>query len=208
MSATLTKARHTGPQEAREASTALPPAQIYPARVRLTTKLAELERALADLEDYRGKAARAECDEQEALDNVKLSESEAALAISRAQNVKSIYASRTKNKEVALTTLSGELAKAINETAGELRGLVNAEVQRCREIIGARVLEALEAVDSPHRAPILAEMLQFSGPIQRVQRLTPPYQTATVGNNEALVQTAKDVLSKFGIAVTAAGETL
>jgi hypothetical protein len=205
---TLARAPRAGAQASQTASVELPTAQIYPARIRLTAKLSEFERALADLEDYRGKAARALCDEQEALESTKLSESEAALAISRSQNVQSIYASRTANKEKAIVTLSSELATAINATAGELRGLVNQEVARRREIIGARVLEALEAVDSPHRAPALAEMLQFSGPIVRVVRLTPAYQITTPGNNDALMQTAKDVLSKFGIAVAAAGENL
>jgi hypothetical protein len=205
---TLTKPRPGGAQEAREPSNALPPAQIYPARIRLTAKLSEFERALADLDDYRGKAARAAIDEQEALDSTKLSESEVALTISRSQNTKSVYASRTANKEKAIVALAAELANAINATAGELRGLVNAEVARRREIIGARVLEALEAIDNPHRAPVLAQMLEFSGPIVRVLRLTPAYQITTPGNNEALMQTAKDLLSKFGIAVAATGENL
>jgi hypothetical protein len=205
---TLTKPRPGGPREALEPSNTLPPEPIYPARVKLASKLSELEHALANLDDYRGKAARAAIDEQEALDNVKLSESEAALAISRAQNVKSIYASRTQNKEKAIVSLAAELANAINATAGELRGLVSTEVARRREVIGARVLEALEAVDNPHRGPVLAQMLEFSGPIVRVLRLNPAYQIVTPGNNEALMQTAKDVLSKFGIAVAATGETV
>ena len=206
--ATLMKARPGGPREEEEPSKALPPAQIYPARVKLASKLAEFERALADVESYKAKAARAAIDEQEALDNVNLSESEAALAISRAQNVKSIYASRTANKEKAIVTLSSELANAINATAGELRGLVSTEVARRREVIGTRVLEALEAIDNPHRAPVLAQMLEFSGPIVRVLRLTPAYQIVTPGNNDALMQTAKDLLSKFGIAISATGENL
>jgi hypothetical protein len=184
------------------------PEPIYPARGRLTGKLMEFERAIADLEDYKARAERARIDGDRAMEDAESTESQAAAEISRCQNEQNVYRARQAQREKAITTLSGELAAAINATAGELRGRVNLEVQRRREIIGARVLEAIEAVDSPYRAPAVAEILQFSGPIQRVLRLNPSFQIATVGNNEALVQTAKDVLSKFGVAVAAAGETI
>jgi hypothetical protein len=58
-----------------------------------------------------------------------------------------------------------------------LQGLVNHEVDRRREIISARVLEALEAIDGRHRDPVLAEMLQFSGPIERARK---PFVTAYI----------------------------
>jgi hypothetical protein len=203
--ATLMKARPAGPREAEEPSMALPPAQIYPARIRLTAKLSEFERALADVEDYRGKAARALCDEQEALESTNLSESEAALAISRAQNVKSIYASRTANKEKAITALSGELSKAISDANCELRGLINIEVDRRRGIISARVLEAIEAIDRPHRAVVVAELLRYSGPIERILVLGPAPLTSMPGNNDYLVGQARDTLKKFETMIAEGG---
>jgi hypothetical protein len=205
---TLTKASKASAHEALEPSRALPPEHIYPARVKLASKLSEFELALADLDDYKGRAERARIDEDRAMEDQGLSETEAAEKIQTSQLQRNVYKARQTQREKAIVALAAELATAINATAGELRGLVNQEVARRREIIGARVLEALEAVNSPHRAPVLAQMLEFSGPIQRVLRLNPAYQITTPGNNENLVQTAKDLLSKFSVATTAAGETI
>jgi hypothetical protein len=202
---TLTKPRPGGAQEAEEPFRALPPAQIYPARVKLASKLSEFERALADVEDYKAKAARAQRDEEEALDNVRMSESEAVLTISRSQNTKSVYASRTQNKEKAITAMSGELSKAISEANCELRGLINTEVDRRRGIISARVLEAIEAIDRPHRAVVVAELLRYSGPIERILVLGPAPLTSMPGNNDYLVGQARDTLKKFETMIAEGG---
>ena len=206
--ATLTKPRA---QEAAEPSKAVPPAQIYPARLQLTAKISEFEMALANLEDYRSKAARAQRDEEEALDNGKLTEGQAADSISRAQNLKAVYSSRTANKEKAIAALSSDLTNVIRQSHSELQGLVNREVERRREVIGARVLEVAGATDTnrPGLKPALADLLDYSEPILRVRALAPRPLITLSGNSESLVQSSKDVLEKYtAVIAEAAAENL
>ena len=176
------------------------PAQLHPARSRLSTKLSELEKALADLEEYKARAERARVDEDRAMEDEQLSESEAAARISKAQNERNVYASRQAQREKAIAALSTDLAKAINQADGELRGLVSQEVKKREDIIGARVIAALQvgtAVDPIYMGRELSDLLHFSGPIQVVMALGPSIVVPTAGNNDALVRAAKDVLTKF-----------
>jgi hypothetical protein len=125
--------------------------------------------------------------------------------------VKSVYASRTQNKEKVILTLSSELAKATNEAAGELRGLVSNETRRREEIFNARVIEALqvgEAVDSRRMGPELSDLMHFCGPIQAVRALGPLPTLVQPGNNENLLHSAKDVLTKFERVIKEAAKSL
>lgn len=172
-------------------------APIYPARMKLSAKVAEFERAEADLEDYRGKAARAQRDEAEALESPELSEEQAAQAIARAQSLRSVYLSRTQNKEKALEAFKPELAASLNAASGELRQVVNLEVQRRKEIVTTRVLEAIEAIGGGARREMaLAQLLEFSGPVQQVAVLGPaPY--IYTKNDSGLGASAKAILEEF-----------
>lgn len=203
------KTRQTGAREAQTASVELPE-KLYPARVQLTAKLSEFERACSDLSDYQAKSARAERDEQEALDNAQLSESQAADSISRAQNLKAVYSSRTANKEKVIAALSGELTSAIGQANSELQGLVNREVDRRREILSARVLAAAGVADTsrPGVAPAVADLLDYSEPIERIKALEPSPVIQTAGNREILVQAAKDALAKHERVIGEAGKTI
>ena len=165
--------------------------------MKLSAKVAEFERAEADLEDYRGKAARAQRDEAEALESTELSEEQAAQAIGRAQSLRSVYLSRTQNKEKALEAFKPELAASLNAASGELRQVVNLELQRRKEIVTARVLEAIEAIGGGARREMaLGQLLEFSGPVQRVAVLGPaPY--IYTKNDSGLGASAKAILEAF-----------
>ena len=197
MTTELLEGSKTGAQERQKTSDAIPREPIYPARVKLAAKAAEFERAEADLEDYRGKAARAQRDETQALESTELSEEQAAQAISRAQNLRSVYLSRTQNKEKALEALAPELAAALNESVGELRQVVNLELQRRKGIVTARVLESIEAIGGGARREMaIGQLLEFSGPVQRVAVLGPaPY--IYTKNETGLGASARAILEAF-----------
>jgi hypothetical protein len=193
------KARPTGAREAQEPSKTAPPAQIYPARAQLTAKLAEFERACSELDDYKARAERARIDADRAMEDSQLSETEAAERIQTSQLQGNIYKARQAQREKAIASLSGDLTSVIRQASGELQGLVNREVDRRREILGARVLAAAGATDTtrPGLKPALADLLDYSEPILRVQALAPRSLITLSGNPESLVQSSKDVLEKY-----------
>jgi hypothetical protein len=170
---------------------------LYPARVKLSATLADFERAEAELEDYKGRAARAAADEDRALEDQALTEKEVAERITKSQNERNVYNARQMRIERRVRALELELPGAINGCIGELRQLVNLELQRRNEIIAARVLEAIEAVSAgPFRQMALEKLLGFSGPVQRVAILMPePYLYSA--RDERLDHVARAILENF-----------
>jgi hypothetical protein len=166
------KTRQPSAREAERPSVELPEKT---ARGRLVTKLSEFERACSELDDYKARAERARIDADRAMEDSQLSETEAAERIQTFQLQGNVYKARQGQREKAIATLSGELTTAIGQAGRELQGLVNREVDRRREIIGARVLEVAGATDSPFPGlkPALADLLDHSEPILRVQALAP-----------------------------------
>jgi hypothetical protein len=193
------KARPSGAREAEAPSKAAPPAQIYPARVQLTAKLSEFERACSELDDYKARAERARIDADRAMEDPDLTESEAAERIQTSQLQGNIYKARQAQREKAIATLSSDLTSVIGQANSELQGLVIREVDRRREIIGARVLAAAGATDTsrPGLKPALADLLDYSEPILRVQALAPRSLLTLSGSPENLTQSSKDVLEKY-----------
>jgi hypothetical protein len=204
------KARLGGAREALEPSKTVPPAQLYTTAVHLVAKLAEFERACSELDDYKARAERARIDADRAMEDSQLSETEAAERIQTFQLQGNVYKARQAQREKAITSLSGELTIAIGQANSELQGLVNKEVDRRREIIGARVLEAAGATDSPFPGlkPALADLLDHSEPILRVQALAPRPLLTLSGNSESLVQGSKDVLEKFTAVIAEASKKI
>jgi hypothetical protein len=133
------------------------------------------------------------------MEDAGLTETEAAERIQTFQLQGNVYKARQTQREKAIAVLSGELTNAIGQANRELQGLVNKEVDRRREIIGARVLEVAGATESnrPGVAPALADLLDYSEPILRVQALAPRSLLGLSGNSESLVQSSKDVLEKY-----------
>ena len=125
--------------EAPPTGTEAMPAPIYPGRVKLSAKVAEFERAEADLEAYKARAARAAVDEDRALEDQQSGESQVAKRISKLQNEQRVYKARQAQREKALESLKPELASAINEASGELRQMVDQELRRRKGIITERV---------------------------------------------------------------------
>jgi len=197
-----------GPEIGAEEQQTASPEPLYPARVKLSAKLAEFDRATADLEDYKGRAARAELDEAQALEDEQLSEREIAERITKAQNEKHVWKVRQTRIERRVLALSAELPGAINGCIGELRQLVNLELQRRNAIITARVLEAIEAVSAgPFRQMALEKLLGFSGPVQRVAILMPEPHIYSV-REERLDCAARSILENFERMVTEIGREI
>jgi chromosome segregation ATPase len=204
------KVRVSSAQETEEPSRAVPPAQIYPARVQLTSKLSEFEKAISELDDYKARAERARIDADRAMEDPQLSETEAAERIQTSQLQGNIYKARQAQREKAIAALSSDLTNVIRQANSELQGLVNREVERRREIIGARVLEVAGATDTsrPGLKPALADLLNYSEPILRVQALAPRPLITLSGNSESLVQSSKDVLEKYSAVIAEAARTI
>jgi hypothetical protein len=208
---TATQTLKNSATTAPKAVNAAPPEKLLPARGKLTAKLDQLERAMGDLADYTARAERAGVDENRAMEDETLSESEALEAIQTSQLQKSVFKARITNREKSITNLSGELATAIREGTNELRGLTNAETAKREKIIGDRVIAALgmgNAIDPRLMARELAEILRFSEAIQLVRALAPSTEVVQVGNTENLVSLAKDILSKFERVIVEAGREI
>jgi hypothetical protein len=177
------------------------------ARGRLASKLSEFERACSELSDYAARAERARIDADRAMEDAGLTETEAAEKIQTFQLQGNVYKARQAQREKAIASLSSELTTAIGQAGSELQGLVNREVDRRREIIGARVLAAAGVADTtrPGVAPVLADLLDYSEPIERIKALEPSPVIQTAGNHEILVQAAKDALAKHARVIAEAG---
>ena len=187
-----------------------PPEKLFPARAALATKLDQIERAQKDLSDFTARAERAGVDENRALEDETLSESEALEAIQTAQMQKSVFKARIAAREKAVAALSKELGTAVTGGVNELRGLVNAEVERREGIIGDRIVEVLQtgkAIDPTLMTRELAQLLAFSGPLQVVNALAPPSYVEQ-GNTENLVAAAREILGKFERVIVEAGKKL
>ena len=182
------------------------PEGLYPARAKLSTKLTELEKVFAGLEEYRAKAERARLSEDRALEDSASSEADIAAAVGTAQIEKSVYQSRIRNREKMLGVISGELAASINEAARELRVLVGREVSRREEILTKRVCEAIQAIDRAGLKPTIQNLLDHSRTIEQVRILSPSPLQATAGDQDSLVMAAKDVLAKFEQVIAEAGK--
>jgi len=192
-------------------SEAMPPEKLHPARGKLATKLDQLERALGDLADYTARAERAGVDENRAMEDEHLSETEAAEKIQTAQLQKSVFKARIANREKAIAAFSKELAVAITGGTNELRGLVNAEVDRREGIIGERIIAVLQvgnAIDPTRMKKELFGLLQFCGPVQVVRALAPPLGVVSQGDTGNLVEIAKDILTKFEQVIKEAAKTI
>lgn len=207
MSPTLTKAAHVAPQEQQPASVQVPEA-LYPARVKLSTKLAELERIVVGLEEYRSRSERPSIAENRALEDSDLSEEDAAAAIGTAQIERGVYQSRIRNREKMLALIAGELTSAIKEAAGELRALISREVTRREEILTKRVSEAIGAIDRPGLKPTIQNLLDHSRTIEQVRILVPSPLMVPDGDHASLAMAATDVLTEYAHVISEAGKKI
>jgi hypothetical protein len=145
------------------------------------------------------------------MEDSQLSETEAAERIQTSQLQGNIYKARQAQREKAITALSSDLANVIRQSHNELQGLVSGEVARREDIIRARVIDALQvgkAVDPRRMGPELADLMYFCGPVQEIRALGPSPVIPAAGNNEILVQAAKDVLTKFEKVIAEAAKTI
>ena len=205
---TLTKPRPGGAGAAQAVSVVAPQEKLLPAKSKLEKVLGDYQKAAQDLDDSRGHLARAETDEQTALNDPDLGLEDAGNRVAVAQRSIQIYRARVANREKSVAAIFKELATAINESTLELRGLTNAEIERREGIFGERVVAALEvgtAIDPSRMKHELWELLQFCGPIQVVRALAPSSAIVQPGNAGGLVDMAKDILSKFEGIIKEAG---
>jgi hypothetical protein len=201
------KTRQTCAREAQTARVELPEKTT---RGRLVAMLGEFEGACSELSDYAARAERARIDADRAMEDAGLTETEAAEKIQTFQLQGNVYKARQAQREKAIASLSKELTSAIGQANSELQGLVNREVDRRREILGARVLAAAGVADTsrPGLAPALADLLDYSEPIERTKALEPSPVIQTAGNHEILVQAAKDALAKHERVIAEAGKRI
>jgi hypothetical protein len=146
MTTTLLKARPGAAGERRVLSEAVAPEPLYPACKRLGTILRDYQSAEAELEEYRGKAAKAQGD-MDMLGDSSLSEEESLRAISEAHGRRSLYASRIATADRKTTGLLAELRTALVASVSEVTRLVAVELTRRTDILTKRVIDALGGID-------------------------------------------------------------
>lgn len=108
----LAKRAPGGAQEA-ERRVAEPPEKLYPARATLATKLDQIERAQKDLSDFTARAERAGVDENRAMEDETLSETEAAEKIQTAQMQKNVMKVRIAIARKQLSSLERSLPQRL-----------------------------------------------------------------------------------------------
>ena len=155
------KTRQAGAREAQTASVELPEKT---ACGRLADRLTQFQQACSDLDGYKAKAARAAIDEDRAMADEQLSETQAAETIAKARSLKDTYQARISNREKALTKLFGELENAIVEAQQEYRPLHMAELNRVEEILIERVCAGIKADPTTRALFEWDELLKFSEP--------------------------------------------
>jgi hypothetical protein len=198
MTLTLTKARPEAATRAGGPSETLPE-KLSPARARLTKVLLEYERAVEDLEEFQGRVARAQADQDMALDSKSLSEQEVMNRVSAAQLARSAYQSRAANREIACKLLLQQLEEATAAAQSELTGAAAGEYARRQAVIAGRLLQAIQSVDSELLARgYLDEVLDFSKPLRAIRDLEVSGFLRIEGNAAHTVGTARRILENFG----------
>jgi hypothetical protein len=162
------KTPQTGAQEAQPASVE-PPEKLFPARTKLDKVLTDYEKASTDLDDSRGHLARAETDEQSALNNLELSDEESADRVAVAQRNRGIYGARVANREAAQAKLLKELKDSLNPAHHEHSALVVGVFSKWLDILRGRVMTAGRIGDGFSRD--VDVLLENSALIQEIRSL-------------------------------------
>jgi hypothetical protein len=116
--------------------------EAQPSRKRLERAILAYRKAEGEIEEYQGRAERAVADEERALENADLTESEAAKQIAASQSLKAVYASRTASRQKALTGLFNELKSALEAANNESRGCIDVLVESRLETLRHRLIKA------------------------------------------------------------------
>src|ERR1700730_10094851 len=86
--------------------------------------LANYEKVAGELEEFRGRVAKAEADEQAVLADGSLSEHETVKRLGEAQKLKGIYSARVAHHERQLGSLASQLEQSARAAESELLGLI------------------------------------------------------------------------------------
>jgi hypothetical protein len=194
---TLTKPRQAGAQEAPEASTALPPEKLLPAKAKLDRALADYVKAGLDLSESQAHLSRSEVDEAAALNNAELSDEESADAIAFAQKSRGVYAARVASRETTVKRIFGELEVCIRSAQAEFAVEQAEELTRVKTILIERVCTVIKATDRAEHRYDWMELMDYSEPYQAVRSLEPSTYQAMVGNADYTVEIAKQTLGAF-----------
>jgi hypothetical protein len=191
------KTRQTGAREAQTASAELPE-RILPAKSRLTRVLSDYQKRGLDLSESQAHLARAETDEQSALNNLELSDEESANRIAVCQRNRGIYGARVTSREANVKKLGSELENAVRDAHTELFNLVRAELQRREGILVERVCTAIQIVDRAKVNFDWIEVLDFSEPFRTIRNLEPtPFQTFAGSAPDHVTRTAHKLLEGY-----------
>jgi hypothetical protein len=171
------------------------PAILFPCRDQLAKSLKAYEKAIADLDEYRGKAARAAADEEQSADDISLSEKEAAQKIAQAQSMKHIYSARTASREKALKKGLDDIKDASNAAHQELTAALHLELDRRHLIISRRLLEVLGAVQETADSQAMFDLMDFAPVIRAIHELS--VGPVTDYDEPGLLNKAGAILSAF-----------
>jgi hypothetical protein len=166
----------------------------------------DYQKVVADLENYRAKAAGALADQESALANQSLTEQEAANQIAATQALRSVYDTRTAHKEAHQSQVGQVLATEVQAAGRELTRLIATEIGKRQSAVTERVMQALD-VDrdslAVHEAlgldQYVANLPDYSRSIRAISRLrTSTYADAgQPGDGAAAANAAKTLIENY-----------
>jgi hypothetical protein len=196
MSTQTLKARHEGAQEAQSVSAPLPE-KLFPGKAKLAGALVDYVKASLDMEEARGHLARAETDEQAALNNLELSDAGCSDLVAVAQRSRGIYSARLTNREAAQAKLLKELKASLQGAHSEYSALVGAELSRRLDILRVRVMTAGQFGAAASR-DVGSLLLEHSAPIHEIRSLQFNHTAFLFSDTpEAITGIAKRILAGY-----------
>jgi hypothetical protein len=175
----------------------------HPACDTLAAALGNYQQSAQDLDGYRGKVARAQADQDDALSSLSLSEDQAASKISKAQALKAVFQARVEHREQELARLTSELEAAYQPANREFTGLLNAEGDRRKALVNDRVIQALEVdeqltiFESASLPQTTETLLTFAKPVRVISSLKPTMYWGKPGDGAAISTAAGALLENL-----------
>jgi hypothetical protein len=172
------------------------PEKLLPAKSKLDKVVVDYQKAAQDLDDSRGHLARAETDEQSALNNLELSDEESADRVAVAQRSIAIYRARTTNRETTQAKLLKELKTALDAAHNEYSALVQDVLTKRREILCGRLVETGHLVGNfQSDLEMLLESSQFILDVRSLE--IPSGSVLYTDNADTIPGMAKRILASY-----------
>ncbi len=180
--------------------TELEPHPAQSACERLEELLDNLEKVSAELEEYKERATEASENEEQAIINEDLSESQAVKLIGDSQKLRAVFLARAARRELAVAELVTGLEETRTLAEREFTGMVNEEVSKRSAFVKDQVLRILDIEGNPDvlLRSELTTILKHSRSVRVISALRPAGFYSNPGSNvEYAVQAARLLLQNL-----------